>query len=201
MQLFYAVTSPFVRKVMVVLAETGQTSDVEILPVYGTPVDPGDLPLDKNPLGKLPTLLLEDGRAIYDSRVITRYLDERAGAGLYPQAPKLWDSLTLEATGDGILDSALLMVYEDRLRDPQHRSADIIEGYWGKIERALALLSQQWMTHLNGPLDIGQIAAGCALGYIDFRLPDRDWRPDNPKLADWYETFSRRDSMLSSVPS
>jgi glutathione S-transferase len=201
MQLFYAVTSPFVRKVMVVLHETGQASEVEILPVYGSPVDPGDMPIDRNPLGKLPTLLREDGKALYDSRVITRYLDARAGAGLYPAEPKLWDSLILEATADGILDSALQIVYENRLRDPEHQYGELVEGYWGKIERALALLSRDWMAHLEGQMDIGQIAVGCALGYLDFRLPDRGWRVDNPQLAKWYKTFSERESMVKSVPS
>ena len=116
MRLFHSPTSPYVRKVMVLLHESGLLDQVELVTGSGTPLDPGAAPLDANPLGKVPALEREDGPALFDSRVICRYLDDRAKAGLYPTGAALWDTLVLEAAADGILDAALLMVYESRLR-------------------------------------------------------------------------------------
>ena len=200
MRLYFAPTSPYVRKVMVVLHETGQLDDTEIVSVYGTPMDPQSMPIAKNPLGKLPALERIDGPTLYDSRVITRYLDARADAGLYPAPPRLWETLTLEATADGILDAALLMVYEKRLRPDELQMPDYVEGQWSKVARATAALEALWMSHLQGRFDIGHIAVGCALGYLDFRLPDRDWRSANPALSNWYAAFSERPSMSATVP-
>ena len=87
MRLYHSPTSPYVRKVMVLLHETGQIADVELIPATGTPVDPGSMPLALNPLGKIPALERGDGPALYDSRVICRFLDDRAARGLYPGAP------------------------------------------------------------------------------------------------------------------
>src|SRR6187401_544736 len=112
MRLFHSSTSPFVRKVMVTLHETGQLDRVELVPAVGTPMASGTMPVAENPLGKVPTLERPDGPALYDSRVITRYLDALGSGGLYPEAPRLWETLTLEATGDGISEAALLIVYE-----------------------------------------------------------------------------------------
>ncbi len=122
MKLFHAPASPFVRKVMVLLHLSGRASEVTLVPVSGHPLDPGNLPVDCNPLGKIPALLLDDGRTLYDSRVICRYLDTRLSAGLYPQDDRLWDTLTLEATGDGIADAAVLMRYETSVRPAEARS-------------------------------------------------------------------------------
>jgi len=199
MQLFYSPTSPYTRKVMVVLHEVGLLDDVALLPSGGSPLDSTNMPVAQNPLGKVPTLLRDDGPAIYDSRVICRYLDDRAKAGLYPQA-RLWETLTLEATADGIMDAALLMVYEDRLRDAPQKSQDWVEGQWLKIERALDALSERWLSHLAGPLDMGQIALGCALGYLDFRHANRSWCNAHPALSEWYQGFASRPSIHATVP-
>ena len=134
MRLYYSPTSPYVRKVTVLLRETGQFADVELVSGSGNPVDPGTAPLEANPLGKVPALERPDGPALYDSRVICQFLDARAGdgagAGLYPQGARLWDTLTVEATGDGILDAALLMIYEVRIRPEELRYAPWVEGQW-----------------------------------------------------------------------
>ena len=200
MQMYFAPSSPFVRKVTVLLHELGRTDEVELISVYGTPLDPGNMPVDRNPLGKLPTLVADDGRTIFDSRVICRYLDELFDGGFYPMSPDLWDVLIIEATADGILESALQMVYEKRLRAEEQQSPDLIEGYWAKVERAFALVDEKWIGYLNGPVDMAHIAIGAALGYLDFRHPDRDWRSGNPKLAEWYKTFSARESMRATEP-
>ena len=197
--LYHVSLSPFCRKVRVVLHETGQMADVEIVPAKNSPMVPDETNKAQNPLGKIPTLIRADGPAIYDSRVICRYLDARAGGKLYPER-RIWETLTLEATADGILDAAVLMVYEGRFRDEPLRSKDWLEAQWMKIDRALDALESRWMSHLHGKLDMGQIAVACALGYLDLRHGDRDWRGKRPSLSAWYRTFAARPSMEATVP-
>ena len=199
MQLFRSPTSPFVRKVMVTLHETGQIDEVALVDAAGTPVAPGTMPVGQNPLGKIPTLVRDDGPALFDSRVICRYLDERAGAGLYPAA-RIWEVLTLEALADGVLEAAVLMVYESRLRPADLVYPPWVEGQWDKIARALDALEDRWMSHLHGPLDMAQIAVGCALGYLDFRHEARDWRAGRPELAAWQAGFAARPAMQATRP-
>lgn len=185
---------------MVLLTESGHLESVELVPASGTPVDPGTTPLAHNPLGKVPVLERPDGASIYDSRVITRYLDATFGARLYPEGPRLWETLTLEATADGILDAAILMVYEWRVRPEDVRYQPWVEGQWSKITRALDTLESRWMSHLHGPLDMGQISVACALGYLDFRHGARNWREGRPSLAAWYSSFAERESLKTTMP-
>lgn len=200
MRLFQAQASPFARKVRVVMHETKLADRVETVAATVTPLDSGDLPLGHNPLGKIPTLERPDGPAIYDSRVICRYLDDMATGGLYPAPPRLWETLTLEATADGICDAAVLMVYEGRIRPEERRSAEWVEAQWSKVARGLDAVEARWMSHLAGPLDCAQIAMGCALGYLDFRHSDRDWRAGRPVLAAWSAKFAQRPSMQATRP-
>lgn len=201
MKLFHAPLSPFVRKVMVLLHEAKATDRVTLVPAAGTPLDPGTLPVDRNPLGKIPALERPDGPTLYDSRVITRYLDDLLHAGLYPAAPRLWDTLVIEATGDGIAEAAVLMRYELHVRPEAFRSPEWVEAQWAKIARALAALEERWMSHLSGPVDIGQIAVGCALGYLDLRHAERDWRAMHLALAAWFAGFAARPSMQATAPA
>lgn len=200
MKLYHNTASPFVRKVMVCLHETGLVDRVTLVPATGDPTAPGTSPVALNPLGKIPTLERSDGPALYDSRVICRYVDHLGGGRLYPAPPRLWETLTLEATGDGVMDAAVLMVYEGRWRPEEKRHPEWVAGQWTKILRALEALEGRWIAHLKGPLDAGQIAVGCALGYLDFRHGDRDWRGAHPALADWYAHFGGRDSMAATRP-
>jgi glutathione S-transferase len=186
--------------VMVVLHEAGMAGEVELVAAEGSAVDPGTMPIGRNPLGKIPTLERVDGVALYDSRVICRYIDDLSACRLYPGKPRLWETLTLEATAHGICDAAILMVYEARIRPEKHRHPPWVEGQWTKVTRALDALEGRWMSHLAGQLDIGQIATGCALGYLDFRHDAREWRAGRPALAAWFETFSQRPSMLATRP-
>jgi len=200
MQLVYASASPFVRKVSVVLHETGQQDDVTLLPVQTAPTAVAEQARAANPTGKIPALIRPDGPAIYDSRVITRFLDARVNGGLYPET-RIWETLTLEATADAIMDAAVLCVYENRLRPPEHRSQDWIEAQWSKVEGALRAINDRWISHLAGPLDASHIAVGCALSYLDFRHDTRDWRKNCDSLDDWFAVFSERDSMKATVPT
>ncbi len=200
MQLIHAPASPFVRKVRVVLHETGQQDDVTLVPVKTAPTAVADEARAANPSGKIPVLIRPDGPAIYDSRVITRFLDARANGDLYPEA-RIWETLTLEATADAIMDAAVLCIYESRLRPPEHRSQDWIEAQWSKVENALNAVNERWMSHLAGPLDASHIAIGCALGYLDFRHDDRAWRKGRDALDDWFAVFCERDSMKATAPN
>ena len=200
LRLYTSPTTPFGRKAMVLILEAGLADQVEIAQATGSPLDSSKMPLSQNPLGKIPALERGDGPAVYDSRVICRYLDDRAGAGLYPPAPRLWETLTLEATADGMIEAAILMLYEGRLRPEEKRFDAWVEGQWAKIARALDTLEGRWMSHLNGPLDMGQIAIGVALSYLDFRFDARGWRQGRPELARWHEAFAARESMAATVP-
>jgi glutathione S-transferase len=200
MKLFAAPASPFARKAVVVMLEAGLEDKVVVVPAAGNAVDPGTMPVDVNPLGKIPALLCDDGRTIYDSVVICRYLAELALPQIYPTGPVLWDSLTIEATADGIMDASVLMVYETRLRPEEMRFAPWVEGQWVKIIRTLDVVERRWIDHLSGPLDIGQIALACALGHLDLRHDARQWRTGRPKLAAWAANFAQRPSMVATHP-
>jgi len=200
MQLYTSPTTPFGRKVRVLIHEAGLADSVKISEVSGNPLDPGSLPITRNPLGKIPALDRDGGAALYDSRVICRYLDDLAKAGLYPAAPLLWETLTLEATADGMLEAALSMVYENRMRPEDKRYPAWVDAHWAKIARALDAIESNWMGHLAGQLDMAHIALGCALGYLDFRLDARSWREGRPRLALWANTFAKRPAMLATAP-
>jgi len=201
MELFGAAASPFVRKVRVLLHETGHEDEVTFTPVATAVVGEADAAIKAaNPLGKIPALQRPEGPALYDSRVICRYLDDRFGLEAYP-ASRLWEALTLEATADGIMDAGVLMVYERRFRPADKQDDAWIDGQWAKVARALDAIEDRWMSYLAAPIDMSHIALGCALGYLDFRHEARHWRDGRPALAAWAEAFLNRDSMLATAPS
>jgi glutathione S-transferase len=199
MRLFHSGNSPYARKVTVLIAEAGITG-IEIVAAAGSPVAPNPDVVARNPLGKIPALERPDAPTLYDSRVICQFLDDLAGGGLYPTGSRRWDTLTVEATADGIMDAAILMVYETRLRPEDKWFAPWVDGQWAKIDRALDGLEQRWTSHLNGRMDMGHIAVGCALGYLDLRHSARQWRNGRPHLAAWEASFLTRPSMQATIP-
>ena len=199
MKLYTNPASPFCRKVEAVLIETGLEARVERELARGTAVDPGSLPLEANPLGKIPTLVGADGEAVFDSRVICRYLDEMAGSGLYPRN-RLWEVLILEAMADGISDAGVSMSYEVRVRPEEMRYAPWLDGQWAKIARTLDVIEDRWIGWLDGKPTMAHFALGAALGYLDFRHGARGWRTGHPKLADWQASFDDRPSMDATRP-
>ncbi|WP_281841048.1 glutathione S-transferase [Sinisalibacter aestuarii] len=200
MQLLFAPASPYARKVRVLLHELGESDSVELVEVATSPTAPATEVAAAHALKKIPALIRPEGCTLYDSRVITRYLDTRAGGRFYP-ASHIWETLTLEATGDGIMDAAVLMVYEGRCRPDDKQDHGWLDAQWGKIENALDALSDRWMSHLAGPLDMGVIAVGCALAYLDFRHADRQWRQGRDALDDWFAVFAERESMQATRPA
>ncbi|WP_114962013.1 glutathione S-transferase [Tritonibacter mobilis] len=197
MKLYYSPASPFVRKVVLVLHETGQMDDVELLPVSTSVTGPDSALAASNPLAKIPALIREGGPTLYDSRVICEFLDARAGGVLYRGG---WDMKVLEATADGIMDAAVSMSYEKRLRPAEKQWDAWLEGQLSKVIGACAAIETRWMPLLSGPINIGQLAVAAALAYVDFRHPDAGWRNASPQLAKWFETFETRPSMQATRP-
>lgn len=200
MQLIYAAASPFARKVRVLAAETGLLERIELLDTAVLPTTLNEPVNALNPLGKIPVLLTDDGEALYDSRVICEYLDTlHQGAKLLPSGASRWQVLRLAALADGLMDAALLARYERGVRPAELQWPAWLDGQLGKVQRALTELERQ-ADLLQGPLDLGQIGIACALGYLDFRFADLDWRAAHSGLAAFQQAFSQRPSMQSSAP-
>lgn len=217
MKLLWAPMSPFARKVMMVAHEGGTAGLIELEQTSVDMARPNDDVQPFNPLGKIPTLVLDDGTALYDSRTICEYLASRGSAqSLFPSGEGRWDALRRQALGDGMMD-ALILWRQERLKDPAKRTERWLSAFAIKIERALAGLELEAERLSQQPFDIGHVALGCALGYIDLRFPDLAWREGQlslaawhdpalawrearPRLAAWYETFDARPSAQATRP-
>jgi glutathione S-transferase len=193
--------SPFGRKVKALAHETGLFEHLELLDQVLTPVAPSNAVLAASPLGKIPCLVTDDGTALYDSRVICEYLDSlHGGRPMFPaEGPSRWRALTLQALGDGIMDAAVATRYETFLRPETQRWPDWVHGQKLKIVRALDRLETEASGLADEP-DIGLLAIGCALGYIDFRYTVDEWRKGRSQLATWFERFDARRSMQATRP-
>ncbi len=202
MKLFYSPASPYVRKVLVLAHEAGIADNIELLDSHANPINRDGRIVARNPTGKVPTMVLDDDSAIYDSHVICEYVDAQHGSTpFFPkQAPRRWQTLTLHALADGLLDAALLARYEQVLRPEQLQWPDWLNGQLDKIRSSVAALEGTWLPHLQSSVDIGVIACGCALGYLDFRFPDLDWRTEHPGVSRWYQDFAKRPSMQATWP-
>jgi glutathione S-transferase len=154
------------------------------------------------PLAKIPPLALDDGTALFDSRVILEYLDQLADGRLLPPPgdPERWRALRIQATADGLLDAALLMRYEVALRPGELLWRDWVDGQGRKIRRALAALELE-AADLDAGAPLGAIAVASALGYLDFRFADLDWRAAAPGLAAFFAAYSARPEMAWTDPT
>ena len=195
MKLFHSPSSPYVRKVLMVAHETGQ--GVERIACAAHPVNRDPKIVAVNPTGKVPTAVLDDGSALYDSRVITQWLDaQHGGAKMYPNGAARWPVLRTEAMADGLLDAALLVRHEVATRPEDYRWPDWADSHRAKIASSLDELERE--AGAFSGVDAGLIAAACALSYLDFRFGDLDWRADHPVLAAWYDEFRERPSMKAT---
>ena len=199
MKLRYSATSPYVRKVSVTAIELGLGERIERVPTDTQDRNSGIA--EHNPLGKVPALILDDGGVLYDSPVICEYLDSlHDGPRIFPaEGPARWTALRQQALGDGILDAAILRMLEMVRRPEEFRWEGWIDHQTAKVARAVDRFEAE-VAALEGPLTIGRITAGCALGYLDFRAPELDWRAGRPKLATWHEDFAQRPSMQETTP-
>ena len=198
MKLYYSTTSPYVRKVYVCAIELGLDEKLEL--IFTNPWEKDDKLLADNPLSKVPTLITDDGVVLYDSPVICEYLDTVHGGGVLIPASgtEHWNELRLQALGDGILDAAVLRFLErKRPNSQQSNQWDGIQQ--SAIQRALESLESK-VNEWKADVTIGQIAVACALGYLDFRFAEDNWRQGQPGLTGWFETFAQRESMQATVP-
>lgn len=179
--------SPFGRKVKIAASVLGLSDRIHV--AQADTNDPADPLRAENPLGKIPALVLEDGRVLFDSRVIVEYLDHLAGGGrIIPADPAArFDVLTSHALCDGIMEAALLQVYELRFRDPEKRVTKWLDHQAGKVERGLASFEAR-PPKLSDIPNVAQIALACALGYLDLRFGGA-WRTDHPALVSWLDGF------------
>ena len=198
MKLYSHPVSPFARKARIIAHEL--ELKLEVITVQAR----NDETLRRyNPLKQIPILVLNDGSSLFDSPVICEYLNHTGGGKFFPgmnifkNSTGRWKSLGLQALGDGVADAAVAWRYE--LTEPEDRRNP------DRIARCLATITAglDALERVNFPKDptIGEISVACALGYIDFRLPDLDWKSSRPKLSAWYARFCEYPSMKATAPA
>lgn len=199
MKLFWSSRSPFVRKVMVVAHETGLVGRVETVRTVVAPTKPNPDVMALNPLNKLPTLILDDGRLLYDSRVIVEYLDTlHQGSRLFPASgPARFEALRLQALGDGMLDF-LLVGLSERVRPEPQQSPELKAALAVKFKTAFDALEREAPALSASPMTIGHLAIGCVLGYADFRYAASEWRQGRPALAKFADSMLSRPSFKAT---
>lgn len=199
MKLYFSPTSPYVRKCLVVARELGVDGQIQLIGSNAHPVKRDQSIVAANPLGKVPVLVTDEGRALYDSRVICEYLDARYGAGriLPASGEARWNVLTLQALADGMLDAALLVRYEQIARPEELRWPDWQAGQLDKIETSLTALERGELA-LTQDVHLGTLSLACALWYLDLRFDTLAWRARYPLVSHWNEQFSTRPSLQAS---
>ena len=200
MKLVYSPPSPFVRKVTTLIYHAGLDDRIELVNVKTSALSVAEEARAANPLGKIPVMILDDGKALFDSRIITRFVDELAGSNLYPQE-SLYDILTLEALADGIMESAVSITYETKLRPENEQSPSWMEAQWSKVLHAVKALENGAFKSMEGNLNMGQIAVACALGYLDFRHDARQWRNGHSNLASWNQKIMELPALIKTIPT
>ena len=201
MKLWYSPASPFVRKVLIMAHETGLADQLELVDATTTPLNPNNDLAQDNPIGKIPTLVLDDGTSLFDSKVICEYLDGlHDGDKMIPVSrAELYNVLVTQAIGDGLMEAAVGIRYEQFLRPEEKQWDNWIEAQTRKVEQALDVL-ENWRGARIQDIHIGSIAVAAGLDYLDFRKFDIDWRTNRPILTQMHETFSKRESMLATQP-
>lgn len=192
MDLIVSPTSPYARKARIARLEKALQSEVQV--IEANPLDEDSRSLTRNPLGKVPSLILSDGNVLFDSPVICAYLDAMGeGPELIPSAFEArWPCERAEALADGVMDAAVNMVMEYRRPDAQ-KSAFWIDRWKTAIFHGLDMMGAD-LSHRKDEFDIGAISCAVALGYLDFRLPELDWRKGRDPLIEWYENQIKRES-------
>ena len=198
MKLHWSPRSPFVRKVMIAAHELGLTDRIRTTRTVVRLGAPNHDLLPDNPLSKIPTLVLDDGRVLFDSLTIIEYLDHLAGGGrLFPRDSTRWDALTRHALGNGLLD--LLILWRNEREKPEAaRMAEWLDSFATKTQATLDRLEREAPALAAAPFNIGHIGIGCALSYLDFRFADLAWRENRPAIAAWHADFSARPSVRAT---
>ncbi|WP_025896897.1 glutathione S-transferase family protein [Sneathiella glossodoripedis] len=199
MKLCYSPTSPFARKVVVTAIEKGLRDQIEFTQPDLSDVFKGINP--RNPLGKIPSLELANGEVLFDSIVIAEYLDGKEGKPtLFPSdVNEKAKVMTLHALANGMTDAAFSRRWGETMLPEGERSPSWNARLGLAVENSLYAL-EAMVDSFSGKVDIGTIAVGCGLGYLDFRFAEDNWRSGRQKLAQWYEEFAQRPSMRDTVP-
>lgn len=201
LKLFYAPTSPYVRKVMVSATLLGLSDRIEKLGSAAHPVNRDQDIAAFNPLAKVPTAITVQGQVLFDSRVICAYLDDLDGKHrLFPAGQAHWVALTWQSLGDGLLDAALLARYEVTARPQERQWPGWVDAQMTKIHACLAAIDSAAHTLSIHAPTIGEITLGCALGYLDFRFAHLDWRAAYPQAAVWFTAFNATPAMAATIP-
>ena len=201
MKLWFNPASPFARKVRIVSRETGLAENIEEIGIAVSPVKPHAELARENPLVKIPALSTPQDGTLYDSDVICEYLDSLRGGKLFPKTgPERWRELRLQSLGDGILEAAVLMRYENAVRPEALRWGEWTAGQFGKVRGGLDAMERE-CADWGERFGIGEVTAACVLGYLDFRFPDEKWRATRPGLEKWFERISQRPSVKATFPS
>jgi glutathione S-transferase len=200
-KLYFSPASPYVRKVLASAIELDLEHRIERVPCSVHVIRRDVNVVVHNPLGQVPTLIADDGTVLYDSRVVCEYLDTLAGGHrLFPlPMDRRYRALTEQAASDGLLDAAVLARQELTLRPADKVWEPWREAQIAKIVSALDRM-QQWSATFGDRVDIGTLTTACAIGYLEFRYADFDWRSGRGTLADWFESFARRPSIARTVP-
>jgi len=200
-KLYFSPASPYVRKVLASAIELDLEHRIERVPCSVHVIRRDVNVVVHNPLGQVPTLIADDGTVLYDSRVVCEYLDTLAGGHrLFPlPMDRRYRALTEQAASDGLLDAAVLARQELTLRPADKVWEPWREAQIAKIVSALDGM-QQWSPTFGDRVDIGTLTTACAIGYLEFRYADFDWRSGRGTLADWFESFARRPSIARTVP-
>lgn len=198
MKLHWSPKSPFVRKVMICAHEAGVADRLELVRSVAAMLKPNPRLMQDNPLSKIPTLVLEDGFALFDSVVICEYLDDLGHGSMFPkQGTDKWQALRWHAFGDGLLDLAILWRNE---RERPVPLGTLLDAFELKTRTSLKQLDDEAQALNETPFSIGHIALGCALGYLDYRFDGLDWRGLATRLAEWYGDISARPSFRNTEP-
>jgi glutathione S-transferase len=200
--LHWSPRSPYVRKAMVALHEKGLGDTVETVRTHADPLIPHEDLMKINPLSKIPTLERDNAPAIWDSRVICEWADHEGttGPALFPQDFETrMIALRDEATGNGLMDVALPWLVEERLRPEAQRSADLIATYRRKMHSVADWLEAHIDEIAARPFDVGHLAIGVALAYLDFRFAHEEWQKGRPKLAAWHADILKRPSFEATT--
>lgn len=200
MKLYWSSRSPYARKVMAFAHEAGVASRIETVRTLVSMTAPNRDLMKVNPLAKIPTLVTDDGQVLFDSSVICEYLDGlHGGAKLFPSGPERWPALRWQAFGNNMLDN-LVPWRNERLRPQAQQSPETLAGFELKIRNAVSALEAEAEALGRARIGVGHVTLAVALGYIDFRFGDLGWRDGHPRIAAWYEIFSKRPSMQATVP-
>ena len=197
MKLHWSPRSPFVRKVMIAAHELGVADRIETVRTMVAMTKPNEVLLLDNPIGKIPTLVLDDGTAIFDSLVICEYLDSLTGPRLFPAAgPARWAALTGHALAQGLLD-ALILWRNERDKPEGRQTPEWLSAF--AVKTTATLDRFEAMVPAEDAFGISEITMGCALSYLDFRFPDLEWRRGRDRLAAWHVTFEARPSVKATM--